>query len=334
MIKSILIKGGENMAGCLTQEEKEKIIQLYSDGYNTVQTGEILNRPNGTIGRYLKKCGLSPIGKKRLLDKNDEQKICELYLNGLTSTEIYNEYYKDKVGCEETIQKVVRKYGIARKAGHKNLINHSYFKNIDTPEKAYFLGLLLTDGNVHYDKRKENRQPSIQIALKGEDIDILEKFKQELQTDNKISVYTGDGRFECVFIVHSLEMAQDLEKYDIKPRKTFLINKMPEVPKQYIRDLIRGIFDGDGTVYVLTKDKKLRFGFYGTHNLVQDIINFLHNKIGLPLNKITDKETVSFITFGKLEQIKAFYNYIYYSPEVTCLKRKRDKFENYLSEHN
>ena len=322
------------MAGCLTQEEKEKIIQLYNDGYNTVQTGEILNRTNDTIGRYLKKCGLSPIGKKRLLDKNDEQKICELYLNGLTSTEIYNEYYKDKVGCEETIQKVVRKYGIARKAGHKNLINHSYFKNIDTPEKAYFLGLLLTDGNVHYDKRKENRQPSIQIALKGEDIDILEKFKQELQTDNKISVYTGDGRFECVFIVHSLEMAQDLEKYDIKPRKTFLINKMPEVPKQYIRDLIRGIFDGDGTVYVLTKDKKLRFGFYGTHNLVQDIINFLHNEIGLPLNKITDKETVSLITFGKLEQIKAFYNYIYYSPEVTCLKRKRDKFENYLSEHN
>ena len=31
------------MAGCLTQEEKEKIIQLYNDGYNTVQTGEILN---------------------------------------------------------------------------------------------------------------------------------------------------------------------------------------------------------------------------------------------------------------------------------------------------
>ncbi len=145
------------MAGCLTQEEKEKIIQLYNDGYNTVQTGEILNRPNGTIGRYLKKCGLSPIGRKRLLNIEDEQKICELYLSGLTSTEIYNEYYKDKVGCEETIQKVVRKYGIARKGGYKNLINHSYFKNIDNPEKAYFLGLLLTDGNVPYDKRKANR---------------------------------------------------------------------------------------------------------------------------------------------------------------------------------
>lgn len=322
------------MAKCLTQEEKEKIIQLYNDGYNTVQTGKFLGRSNCTVGSYLKKCGLSPIGQKRLLDEEDEKKICELYLSGLTSTEIYEKFYKNKVGCQETIQKVVRKHGITRKGGYKNLIDHNYFENINTPEKVYFLGLLLTDGNVHYDKRKANRQPSIQIALKGEDVAILRKFRQELQSDNKISIYTGDGRFECVFIVRSLKMAQDLERYDIKPRKTFLINKMPNVPKQYMRDLVRGIFDGDGTVYILTKEQKLRFGFYGTHNLIQDIINFLHDEIGLPLNKITDKETVSFIAFGRSEQIKAFYNYIYYSSEVTCLKRKRDKFENYLLEHS
>ena len=300
------------MANYLTPEEKEQIVQLHYDGYNTVQIEKILGRPDSTIGRYLQKCGLKPNGRKRLLNKEDEEKICELYLEGLTSTEIYEQYYKNKVGCQETIQKVVRKHGIARKGGYKNLINHDYFEVIDTPEKAYFLGLLLTDGNVHYDKRKANRQPSIQIALKGEDISIIKKFKQEINADNKISIYTGDGRFECVFIVHSLKMAQDLEQYDIKPRKTFLINKMPNIPSQYVRDLIRGIFDGDGTVYILTKDSKLRFGFYGTHNLIEDIINFLHIEIGLPLNKITDKETVSLITFGKMEQIKAFYNYIYF----------------------
>ena len=286
------------MSRYLTEEERNKIIDLYSKGYNTVQTGNILGRSDSTVGNYLKKCGLKPIGKQHLLSKEDEDNICKLYLNGLTSNEIYEQYYKDKVGCEETIQKVVRKNGIARKCGYKNILNHNYFHTIDSSEKAYFLGLLLTDGNVHYDKRSVNRQPSIQIALKGEDISILEKFKQELCTDNKISIYTGDGRFECVFIVHSSIMANDLEKYDIKPRKTFLINKMPDIPKEYMRDLIRGIFDGDGTVYILTKDNKLRFGFYGTHNLIQDIIDYLNKEISLPMNKITDKETVSFITFG------------------------------------
>ena len=319
------------MSKHLTQKEKEQIIQLYNDGYNTVQTGKIIGRSDCTVGSYLKKCGLKPIGKKRILNTEEEKQICDLYLSGLTSTEIYKQYFKDKVGCQETIQKIIRDHGIARKGGHKNIIDHNYFESIDTPEKAYFLGLLLTDGNVHYDQRCENRQPSIQIALNGEDIDILEKFKCELSADNKISVYTNDGRFECVFIVHSLKMAQDLEKYNIVPCKTFLIKEIPSIPKQYIRDLIRGIFDGDGTVYILSKDQKLRFGFYGTHDLIEDIVNFLHQEIDLPLNKITDKSTVSFITFGKMDQIRSFYDYIYYSPEVTCLSRKRKKFEDYFN---
>jgi hypothetical protein len=322
------------MSKHLTEEEKEKIIQLYNEGYNTVTTGEIIGRSDTAVGKYLKQCGLKPIGKKRLLNKDEEQKVCDLYLSGLTSTEIYEQYFKDKVGCQETIQKIVRRNGIARKSGYKNFINHNYFETIDTPEKAYFLGLILTDGNVHYDKRSANRQPTIQIALKGDDISILEKFKSEISADNKISMYTNDGRFECIFSAHSLKMAQDLEKYGIVPCKTFLIKGIPEVPAEYMRDLIRGIFDGDGTVYILTKEQKLRFGFYGTHDLIDDIVKFLHREIDLPLNKITDKETVSFITFGKIEHIKAFYDYIYYSSEVVCLSRKRDKFKNYLATHN
>ena len=319
------------MSRYLTEEEKEKIIDLYNKGYNTVQTGEILGRNNSTIGRYLRKCKLKPIGPKRLLTGDEEKKVCDLYLNGLTSAEIYEKYFKNNVGCEETIQKIVRENGISRKRGYKNLIDHDYFECINSPEKAYFLGLMLTDGNVYYDKRNGNRQPSIQIALKGDDIAILEKFKCEISSDNKISIYKNNDRFECVFIVNSLKMAQDLAKYGIVPRKTFLIKEMPNVPKEYVRDLIRGIFDGDGTVYILKAKQKLRFGFYGTHCLISNIVNFLHNEINLPLNKITDKETVSFITFGKIDQIKAFYNYIYYSSNVTCLSRKRKKFENYLS---
>ena len=31
-------EGGGNVASCLTKEEKEKIVELYNNGYNTVQT--------------------------------------------------------------------------------------------------------------------------------------------------------------------------------------------------------------------------------------------------------------------------------------------------------
>ena len=120
----------------LTEHEKEQIIQLYYQGYNTVQIGKMLVRSDSTIRRYLKKCNLKSIGTKRLLTQEDEQEVCKLYLSGLTSAEIYERYYKDKVGCQETIQKIIREHGIARKRGYQNLINHDYFENIDTPEKA------------------------------------------------------------------------------------------------------------------------------------------------------------------------------------------------------
>ena len=218
---------------------------------------------------------------------------------------------------------------ISRNKGYQNKLKENYFEVIDTPLKAYFLGFLLTDGNVHNPKRK-NRQSLIQIGLMLGDKYILEKFKNELDCDNKISEYNNGRRHECYFRMYSNKMANDLSKYGVVPNKTFLINNIPKVPQEYMPDLIRGIFDGDGTVYILKSNNKLRFGFYGTHNLVNSIVHYLNNLIDLPLNKITDKETVSFLTFGADRDIRNFYKYIYYNEDVFCLKRKREKFEKYI----
>ena len=78
---------------------------------------------------------------------------------------------------------------------------------------------------------------------------------------------------------------------------------------------------------------KLRFGFYGTYKLCDDIVKILNETIGLPLNKITTQKdaNVSFITFGGEQDIINFCNYIYYSKDVICLNRKKEKFVNYLN---
>ena len=40
-------------------------------------------------------------------------------------------------------------------------LNENIFNNIDTEEKAYFLGLLLADGCVFYNKNNKNSSPRI-----------------------------------------------------------------------------------------------------------------------------------------------------------------------------
>ena len=83
-------------------------------------------------------------------------------------------------------------------------------------------------------------------------------------------------------------------------------------------------------VFTLKKDGRLKFGFYGTYELVFDIVKLLVCELGLPDNKITNKGTVSFITFCRYKDIINFYNYIYYDQNVICLKRKKEKFDTYL----
>lgn len=312
----------------MTQEEKDKIIEMYLNGFNTVQIGKELGRHNASVGRFIRKQGYKNNKTGKKLSDEDISMIKELYISGLTSREIYG-MFCNKIQCEETIQVIIRNANLSRPRGHRNLFCDDYFHDINTSTKAYFLGLLLTDGNVHKPKRT-NRQYVIQIGLKLEDKYILKKLKMELNSDNKIIEYIKDNRNECYFSVSSNKMAEDLSKYKIVPNKTFLIDGMPSIKKEFYPDLIRGIFDGDGTVYILKSNNKLRFGFYGTHKLIEDIINKLNIEINIPLNKITDKDTVSFITFGAKKDILNFYNYIYYSKDVICLTRKRKKFEQIL----
>ena len=310
-----------------SNEVKEIIKNLHADGYNTVQISEKTGKSQTGIERYLKRNGLYRKPEyDKIITKEDEDKIREMYLSGMTSKEIY-EHFKYKVSCEETIQYRVRKLGIARPATARNIVNHDYFENIDTPAKAYFLGFLMADGNIYQDQRG-NRSATVQMSLQAKDLHILETLKAEWESDNKIA-HRKDAD-EYSISIRSNKMAYDLEKHGVVPRKTFLLRTLPEIPVEFYPDLIRGIFDGDGTVYTLKKDGRLKFGFYGTYELVFDIVKLLVCELGFPDNKITNKGTVSFITFCRKQDIINFYNYIYYDQNVICLKRKKEKFDSYL----
>lgn len=310
----------------LSQEEKDIIISMYNEGYNTVVIANKLNRHNSSIGRFLKKQGLQTNNNKTGLTKTDKQNIIKYYQEGKTAKEILS-LYENKVGTENTIMSIVKEVGINRPRGIVCDADVDYFETIDTEAKAYYLGLMLTDGNVHKIKRN-TEQYRIQIALQSQDRDILERFKKELHSSNKIIHYQKDKRDECIFGIQSAKMAYDLSKQGITPNKTFIAELNYNIPPDLFRHYIRGIFDGDGTVYY--SNKHLHFGFYGTHKLVTQVQDWLIEQINLTRHKITDKETVSFTTYQKRKDIENFYNLIYTDASF-YLKRKKEKFNNYLN---
>ena len=86
-----------------------------------------------------------------------------------------------------TISKILKNTPKYPKAKINNPeLKERFFQTIDNEEKAYFLGLLIADGNVFKDSTG-GRQASISITLGLEDEYMLLKFKEVLNAYSKAS---------------------------------------------------------------------------------------------------------------------------------------------------
>jgi DNA-binding transcriptional regulator WhiA len=267
----------------------------------------------------------------------EKEMIKTLYLEGKTIQHIHQTYFKEK--CSEGgINSVLRQMNVTRPNGVPAKIKHDYFSIINTEEKAYFIGLLLADGSVRHNQEKGNSY-SLRLELKYEDKYIIERLTELLESDNPVKEYISSinrngwkQKHNAYNTFNSTQIFNDLNKYGIVPNKTLTLNKLPQIDEYLMPHLIRGFFDGDGTVYLTKKDEKLHFGFYGTYDFVTEIKEYLIKKININNNIITKQRTanVSFVTFAKLKDIKAFYNYIYKDANIYLI-RKRNIFDSYLN---
>ena len=128
-----------------------------------------------------------------------------------------------------------------------------FFKNWSA-EMAYVLGLIFTDGNLHIRKEKsgyglgvltfaQKEKELVEKFLKLMDCDATIRFKERKELEN-----TTAGELYYFSIGHN-DLANDLIKFGLTPRKS-LDMQFPEVPDEFLRHFVRGLFDGDGTVYL------------------------------------------------------------------------------------
>lgn len=123
-------------------------------------------------------------------------------------------------------------------ATRKETSKIDFFDVIDAPEKAYFLGLLASDGFVTSHRA--------QMELHKQDRDILTKFqehvpKSHLRTKSKKKPYM------LVLSLDSLHCVESLSRYGIVRRKSRSLT-IPELPGTLYPHFYRGMFDGDGSI--------------------------------------------------------------------------------------
>jgi intein-encoded DNA endonuclease-like protein len=322
----------------LSDDEKTQIIKLYNDNLNTNQIAQLLNRSQSTIERYLKKNGYKINYGSRLTDE-DRQLIIQLYLEGKTCTEIWQHYFTDKYNSSAMIERVIRRNNLSKGKYIKPVaVNHNYFTTIDDEHKAYWLGFLTADGNVRY---KSSNSCVISLQLRHDDKYILEYFKNDINAEVNIGEYQYGKKHCAVINIYSKQWAQDLQKYDIVPNKTFLINKLPDIPINLMKHFIRGYFDGNGCIMLYKpKDQNLRrlkLSICGTQKFLQSLNQFLADNVGTNNQKLIDMNkyntNVFNLRYHRQEDVLKFCEYIY-SECTICLQYKYNKYLQYRIERN
>lgn len=195
--------------------------------------------------------------------KEKEQSIISDYKAGLNTVEIakkWNTY-------NTSIRRVLLRYGITPRTIKEVLstVKENPFKLGDQMSE-YFLGLLLTDGNIHH--RKNSNSVSVSLSLK--DKEMVEKFRDFACPRNKVSIILQKKYNTYTFStsVRSDCIADWLEKQGNFHNKSYECDiYIPLTPH-----ILRGIFDGDGYWHVTNKGNTLYWGICGkSHIFLQKI---------------------------------------------------------------
>lgn len=283
------------------------IIKKYKDGLSMSKISNITNIPTTTIFNILKRNNIKTRTKGGI-DKLNDDEIITLYKNGMSSTKIAEKY---NVGVH-SITLILEKNNIKRDNIYHNLnLKEDYWENIDSYDKAYFLGMLLTDGNISGN--------NIKLQLSYIDEYILKIFAEKTNNENIIK---KDKRGFSSFQVKRRKWVNDLSKYYVIPNKTFTI-KLPILNDDMMPHLIRGLIDGDGWI-----SKGRVIGFCGNEEMVTNVRDFLVNKLKVKNNKVykSKNKNLFSISWASKNDFEKICEYIYKDKQDCFLERKYNKY--------
>lgn len=138
-------------------------------------------------------------------------------------------------------------------------MKHDYFSQIDSEEKAYWLGFLFADGCV---REFSDGRKSVNVSQKGADHPALFLKAIESPYTPKLKKNKNGEWYDATIYSHT--MFDDLFRLGCVPQKSNILLPPTINLGIYTRDFIRGYNDGDGGFYRNQDRLRMR----GTYNFL------------------------------------------------------------------
>ncbi len=207
----------------------------------------------------------------------------------------------------------------------KYSVNSSYFKT-QTHNMAYILGILASDGTV------SKRDNTIKLGLSSIDYDYLVMLSKELGSTRPIKTYTTSKGFSnSNLTIVSSEIKKDLSEYNIVPQKTFTFKFPTKLKREYWIDVIRGYYDGDGSVSTSGKHAIKWQIASATKDVLEHIVDFFFEEYNIPKVNIRQERERLYVICYSINATKMIYNHLY-NEGCLYLPRKKEKYDKLIKD--
>ena len=204
-----------------------------------------------------------------------------------------------------------------RKCKYK--IDESFFEEVNTPEKAYILGLMYADGNNYM----SNHHSKACLTLKRSDSYLLDQVNKILGSERPLQIAQGNS----ILNISGKKFSLDLCRLGCVPNKSLILTypTPDQVPNEFTSHFIRGYFDGDGSV-VNHSRTTLGVSIAGSHKFLGTMADILRNS-GVSCS-VYCRGNISELRIFRKASVKTFYGIIYHESSIMMI-RKYDRFVNH-----
>lgn len=198
---------------------------------------------------------------------------------------------------------------------------------------AYILGFIYADGYI-----TENPTKLLGIKIKTEDEYLLEIIKEYVSSGIRIKKEKNSS----LLTLSSAVLFDNLIALGVKTKKTYKSMKIPLLEEELYHHFIRGVFDGDGSVFL--DEGRIKYNICSTDKSFLEKIKEILDRAGIYSTINTEKRKGKIIkipggtTIAKLdmhrlfirkkEDVGRFYSYLYRDCGEFFLKRKKSIFDN------
>lgn len=231
-------------------------------------------------------------------------------------------------GIEVSQAQMVRKYKL----------NEHYFDEVDTPNKAYILGILYSDGSNNPSKS------TVSISLQEEDGYILEKIRNELNSSKPLEYLDYSNKHDFGYnyknqyrlLLFSSYLCRQLSNLGVVKNKSLKISFPNFLPDDLIPHFVRGVYDGDGSIYQSYRNennKPITVTITATERFCESLQLICKEKLGINA-KIYDASCHNGITkvftLSGRNIAKVFLDWIYEDADL-FLERKFERYNAYYN---